>query len=240
MARKPDEPTFNGASAAKGLTRVKLFDIVSRVVPSSFFLFIVIRNIIDLYLLLSGATLGNSSEPWRLPVAVVSKLSIICFLGLMSVLFLIRIEPIRKAEGILPRVMAILGTFCLYVVTLFPRANLSTKQILMATAISLIGTGLSVFALAHLGRSFSLMAEARRLVTSGPYRVVRHPLYLFETVATLGVLLQFFSLYTVLIFLAYIVIQLQRMKNEEAVLERVFPEYREYRSKTARIIPRVY
>jgi protein-S-isoprenylcysteine O-methyltransferase Ste14 len=125
-------------------------------------------------------------------------------------------------------------------VTLFPRANLSTKQILMATAISFIGTGLSVFALAHLGRSFSLMAEARRLVTSGPYRVVRHPLYLFETVATLGVLLQFFSLYTFLLFLAYIVIQLQRMKNEEAVLERVFPEYREYRSKTARIIPRVY
>jgi protein-S-isoprenylcysteine O-methyltransferase Ste14 len=84
------------------------------------------------------------------------------------------------------------------------------------------------------------MAEARRLVTTGPYRFVRHPLYLFETVASLGILLQFLSVYAVLVFIGYMLIQLQRMKNEEAVLEKTFPEYKDYRAKTARVIPAIY
>ncbi|MGH9879888.1 MAG: methyltransferase family protein, partial [Pyrinomonadaceae bacterium] len=92
----------------------------------------------------------------------------------------------------------------------------------------------------HLGRSFSLMAEARKLVTTGPYRIVRHPLYIFEAVASFGVMLQFSSLYTVIIFLAFCFLQFQRMKNEEAVLEMAFPEYQAYKLRTARLIPGIY
>ena len=99
---------------------------------------------------------------------------------------------------------------------------------------------MSIVALAHLGRSFSLMAEARRLVTTGPYSIVRHPLYLFEEIASLGILLQFFSVYTALIFVLHILIQLQRMKNEETVLEKAFPEYQLYKARTARVIPKLY
>jgi protein-S-isoprenylcysteine O-methyltransferase Ste14 len=84
------------------------------------------------------------------------------------------------------------------------------------------------------------MAEARRLVTTGPYRIVRHPLYLFEEVAAVGVLIQFLSVYTAVIFVAHIFIQLQRIKNEESVLEQAFPEYQHYKSTTARLIPGVY
>ncbi len=224
--------------ASNRLPRLKLFDLLSRVVPAAFFLIIVMRNFIDLTSF--WETNSFQSRPLGATVSFMARLTTTCFLALMSVLFLIRIEPIDKAKGIWPRIMAIVGTFCLYVVTLFPRANLSVTQTMIATAISLIGSSLSIFALAHLGRSFSLMAEARRLVTSGPYRLVRHPLYLFETIASFGVLLQFLSLSTALIFLAYIGIQLQRMKNEEMVLERTFPEYRDYRLRTSRVIPRIY
>jgi protein-S-isoprenylcysteine O-methyltransferase Ste14 len=220
--------------------RVKLVDMLTRIVPSAFFLLVVLLKLNDLSaFIMKGHPSGN--EPgWRFVADLVSRSSTICFLGLMSVLFLIRLEPIKKAKGLMPRVMAIAGTFFVALVTFFPRANLSMTMTVIASLLCLVGTGISVYVLAHLGRSFSLMAEARRLVTTGPYGIVRHPLYIFEGLASLGLLLQFLSFYTVVIFIAFCLLQFQRMKNEEAILEKAFPEYQAYKSKTARLIPGIY
>jgi protein-S-isoprenylcysteine O-methyltransferase Ste14 len=220
--------------------RVRLLDLVTRIVPSAFFLMVVLMRAGELYGFIVRDQPAGNTTALKFGAGLVSRASTICFLGLMSVLFLIRLEPIRKAKGILPRVLAIAGTLLVALVTFFPRAQLSTTQTVVASGLSLVGTAISVFVLAYLGRSFSLMAEARRLVTTGPYRVVRHPLYIFEAMASLGVLLHFLSFYTVAIFVVFALIQFQRMKNEEAVLEMAFPEYQDYKLKTARLIPGIY
>ena len=133
-----------------------------------------------------------------------------------------------------------MGTLLVYAIALFPRRELSPAAEIVSTLLILAGSVAALFALMRLGRSFSVMAEARRLVTSGVYRFVRHPLYLAEEIATIGLVLQFLSYWTLLLLALQIAFQLRRMRNEEVVLGEIFPEYAAYKAKTARLIPGVY
>lgn len=104
----------------------------------------------------------------------------------------------------------------------------------------LTGNYLCIVTLMHLGRSISIMSEARRLVTSGPYSLIRHPLYFAEEVAILGVFLQFRSWTAFAILAAHFAFQIRRMLNEERVLRESFPEYLDYMKRTSRLIPGVW
>ena len=103
-----------------------------------------------------------------------------------------------------------------------------------------LGSGFSLYTVWHLGRSLSAMPEARRLVTSGPFHLVRHPLYLFESVAIAGVALQHVAWLTAVLFIVGIGFQLLRIHNEERVLRRAFPAYAAYAARTARLVPGLY
>ncbi len=104
----------------------------------------------------------------------------------------------------------------------------------------LVGNGFAVYVLTYLGRSFSILPESRRLVTSGPYQVVRHPLYLAEAVATLGVFIEFLSPLALLLLVAQFSMQIVRMHYEENVLRETFLEYNGYARNSWRLIPMVY
>jgi protein-S-isoprenylcysteine O-methyltransferase Ste14 len=173
-------------------------------------------------------------------INIAMRLSAIAFLVLLGVFVILRGRPSGRARGFEPRVSALLGTLTVYSFGLFPRRELSPAEEIVSTLLILAGTVAAVYVLTHLGRSFSVMAEARRLVTSGVYRIVRHPLYLAEELAVIGIFMQFASLWTALLLAMQIAFQLRRMHNEEAVLSEIFPEYATYKANTARLIPGIY
>ena len=77
-------------------------------------------------------------------------------------------------------------------------------------------------------------------MTDGPYAIVRHPLYLVEEIAILGIFLQYRSWPAALVMLVHFTLQVERMRHEEQVLTEAFPEYTAYARRTSRIIPGIY
>ncbi len=90
-----------------------------------------------------------------------------------------------------------------------------------------------------LGQSCAVMAAARKLVTGGPYRFVRHPLYAAELIMILGLILWNLSLTSALLLVAITLPQLRRAHNEEQVLRQAFPEYEDYARRVPKIILRL-
>lgn len=107
----------------------------------------------------------------------------------------------------------------------------------LALTFTLAGTSLAFWSVWHLGRSFSLLPQARQLVTSGPYRYVRHPIYLGGLLITVAEVWLRFSVVAVALNIIFLAAQVVRLRYEEAVLSRAFPEYAEYRQRTSALIP---
>lgn len=176
------------------------------------------------------------------PVAwlhVVRDLANFGYVTLVIALIFARRMPVARAN-FLPRAVAFTSA-TLYLARIpLPHANLSADLDAVATGFTVIGTIAALIVLLWLRRSFSILPEARGLVTQGPYRIVRHPLYVTEEIANIGVMLQFMQPWSLLIEIANVGMLLWRMSFEERVLSRAFPDYAAYAARTPRLIPGIY
>ena len=85
----------------------------------------------------------------------------------------------------------------------------------------------------QLGFAFSFRARAHHLVTTGLYSRIRHPVYLFGSIAALGSVLALQVWWALLLVLLLAPITIARAVQEEQVLRAAFgEEYTRYRERT--------
>jgi protein-S-isoprenylcysteine O-methyltransferase Ste14 len=83
-----------------------------------------------------------------------------------------------------------------------------------------LAAGLSLVSLLTMGRLFGVRPALRGLVTSGPYRFVRHPMYLSYVLADIGYNLQEWNFVTLLLVLVGWMSLVYRIHAEERVLSQ--------------------
>ncbi len=162
------------------------------------------------------------------------------FYALVIRCYLRRGAAIATSTSVTAHVAAVTATLIVFTVPLLRGAPPGAGQQGAADALLVIGQAWALWALRFLGRNLSVIAQAREVVQRGPYRWVRHPLYSGEIVAAVGLALSANSGPAVLVCLAICGLQAYRALREEQVLLEALPGYREYRARTAALLPGLF
>jgi protein-S-isoprenylcysteine O-methyltransferase Ste14 len=222
----------------------KLYDLFAAAPLIAWYFFGLTQMLAPMAQQISLAKLIIQTDPSVLPpvllLGIVSRICTIVFLALLVVMFAVRRVPLYHPIALYPRFVASAGTFLGIGIVMIPLEELSSGLYLVSLFSIIGGSVFSVWATLTLARSISIMPQARKLVTSGPYAFIRHPLYLGEFVVLFGIALQHSMPWALLLLAIQSMFQFERMKNEERVLAHAFPNYADYIARTARLVPGVY
>jgi protein-S-isoprenylcysteine O-methyltransferase Ste14 len=185
------------------------------------------------------AVAAAASEPtaraWMIATYVLLKLGV----AVAFTVFVVRRDPARRRVRE-PVAYLACATAMIAVVALDrPDASTATGWLIAGEALALVAAVWMLVSTLALGRCFGILPEARGLVTHGPYRFVRHPLYLGEFGTCAGLVIASPSGRNVLMALSFVLAQAVRMRLEERELSREFPDYRAYAERTPRLVPQL-
>ena len=225
-------------SALNGrLDRSRLYDLTMRVPVIAYSLFVLGRDVCGFYEQVATQQAMFRELDAGVAVAALARASQWIFIALLAILPVFRLPPIGKSDRIWPRFVALAAVGLIPLFTLLDRAPASLSFNSAAVLLGLTANVMAIVTVSFLGRSLSVMPEARRLVTSGPYAVVRHPLYLCEMLGVIAMVLQYRSITAIGLFAVIIAVQASRACVEEAVLARAFPDFSSYCTGTPFFLP---
>lgn len=170
----------------------------------------------------------------------VYRFLLVLFYALVVWLLLSRPPALGGHAKVLPRVLSYAGSLVPLTFVLLPADAAPLPVAATASGLMVAGLAFSMYSVWHLGRSFSVLPQARALVDTGPYRWIRHPLYVGEIVAAVGAALFEPSLARFLVVAVFAGLQVYRTVREEEVLTAHLAEYAAYRKRTHRFIPGAY
>lgn len=157
--------------------------------------------------------------------------------ALLIGIFLTRRRPIYTSPRIYDWVIATIGGWLALASRPAPSGGIPE---IYGIALQVVGLTWVIVSFATLGRSFGVVAANRGLKTAGPYRVVRHPIYLGHNITLAGFFLANLWWWNGLILATVLVFQVLRILAEERVLAAT-SDYADYARRVRwRLVPGVF
>jgi protein-S-isoprenylcysteine O-methyltransferase Ste14 len=175
-----------------------LLSVLSRVIPASYFAIACLgfwKNFVQ-------------TGKWTSLLWIASE-------GLIIFLLVFRRESRRLSKNPWDWIIAIGGSFAPLLVR--PATETIAPES-VGMVLQVAGTLFAISAKAFLGRSFGIVAANRGIVVGGPYRIVRHPIYLGYFVTHVGFLLANWSPHNIGLYIVIYFFQISRILAEERIL----------------------
>jgi protein-S-isoprenylcysteine O-methyltransferase Ste14 len=179
------------------------------------------------------ATSLGSLHGWAVALYAALKLGIV----LAFSVFVFTRDPARRPSRDPVAFAACAAAVGAVVLLRRPGASADTLLVLSGELIAVASCAWLLVSVLALGRCFGVLPEVRGLVTDGPYRFVRHPVYLGELGACAGLVVAAPSLWNLGVAAVFAGAQAIRMRLEELALAAEFPAYGAYAAETPRIVP---
>jgi len=128
------------------------------------------------------------------------------------------------------------------IIFFLPTSILRPSGIFIGLLIALGGYAGTLWCYSVIGDSWRIginKSERTALVKDGPYCLIRHPIYIFQMMILIGMMILLPTLLSLLILLVHIVCVIIKAFDEERHLERIYEvEYHDYFDRTGRFFPK--
>ena len=190
--------------------------------------------------------------PWQISVLWAIKLAVwgietAIYIGYIAA-YTSRVKAVRIAQGFMETWFPVIVAGIPILMSLMPYSLprwapiTSVRHMYFYIGISaliLLGGAINFIGLMTLRRAFTIMSEARELITHGIFRYVRHPLYTGHFIMFFGSLLLRLHPATVGMYVLFCIGQTVRAKIEERKLKAAFGAYDTYQRRTGMFFPRL-
>ena len=181
------------------------------------------------------AAIPNARHFFRSPADTIWLIGTV----LMGAMSIARVAP-KAAQIDLHSLLATVFPVFLLPCLLRPEMASSGPLAWFGVTLELLGISFTQVSRIYMGRRFGLLPSNRGIVSRGPFRLVRHPIYAGWFLLTVGYLASYPSPPNILITLATLPFMMWRIRLEEELLDSD-PEYRHYRHLVRfRLLPGVY